>query len=128
MIEATEDMIVAAIGALRDTVLDGEVDAARAITEAILGIVERDYTTSRRPTPEEEAQQAERLAAHQPARRLKSCIEQWPECETGDYDPRCCRFPKSCSASVYRDGTSDELLEPPWSITSPNPSEAREGR
>lgn len=23
------------------------------------------------------------------------------ETETGSYDPRCCRFPKSCSATVY---------------------------
>lgn len=25
------------------------------------------------------------------------CIEAWPECADGDHDPRCCRFPKSCS-------------------------------
>lgn len=25
------------------------------------------------------------------------CVKAWPECETGMYDPRCCRFPKSCS-------------------------------
>jgi len=37
-----------------------------------------------------------------PARfRLKSCVEQWPDCEEGMYDPRCCRFPKSCSCTVY---------------------------
>lgn len=33
--------------------------------------------------------------------RLKSCVEQWPECEEGKYDPRCCRFPKSCSCTIY---------------------------
>jgi hypothetical protein len=29
--------------------------------------------------------------------RAADCIKQWPECESGAYDPRCCRFPKSCS-------------------------------
>jgi hypothetical protein len=25
------------------------------------------------------------------------CAESWPEAINGDYDPHCCRFPKSCS-------------------------------
>lgn len=25
------------------------------------------------------------------------CLAGWPEAESGMYDPRCCRFPKSCS-------------------------------
>jgi hypothetical protein len=29
--------------------------------------------------------------------RDAACVERWPECESGSYDPRCCRFPKSCS-------------------------------
>ena len=29
--------------------------------------------------------------------RAEDCIKQWPECESGLYDPRCCRFPKPCS-------------------------------
>lgn len=29
---------------------------------------------------------------HDPA-----CVARWPDCEEGTYDPRCCRFPKSCS-------------------------------
>ncbi len=45
-------------------------------------------------------------------RRLRECVERWPECSTGAYDPRCCRFPKSCSAGVYPDGTDESLLEP----------------
>ena len=35
-------------------------------------------------------------------RRLKACVEAWPECEEGKYNPACCRFPKSCSCTVYR--------------------------
>ncbi len=46
-----------------------------------------------------------------PRRRLLDCVERWPECSTFGYDPRCCRFPKSCSASAYLDGTDESLLE-----------------
>ncbi|WP_033338884.1 hypothetical protein [Catenuloplanes japonicus] len=51
------------------------------------------------------ARQRQGIVASLPPRRrrLKACVEAWPEAETGDYDPRCCRFPKSCSASVYAD-------------------------
>lgn len=34
-------------------------------------------------------------------RRLRSCVEAWSDCATGDYGPACCRFPKSCSATIY---------------------------
>lgn len=29
--------------------------------------------------------------------RNEHCVERWPGCFVGGYDPRCCRFPKSCS-------------------------------
>lgn len=29
--------------------------------------------------------------------RDPACVARWPECESGAHDPRCCRFPKSCS-------------------------------
>lgn len=46
-------------------------------------------------------------------RRLLACVRAWPDCYEGGYDPRCCRFPKSCSATVY-DPTwvTDAELEP----------------
>lgn len=48
-----------------------------------------------------------------PTRRLRTCVENWPEAETGAYDPRCCRFSKSCSATVYDEGrVADGDLEP----------------
>lgn len=48
-----------------------------------------------------------------PGRRLRACVEAWPDCYTMDYDPRCCRFPKSCSASVYStEHVREEDLEP----------------
>lgn len=32
--------------------------------------------------------------------RYPACIASWPECRDGDFEPRCCRFPKSCSCNV----------------------------
>lgn len=31
--------------------------------------------------------------------RDPECVERWPECVPDGYDPRCCRFPKSCSCA-----------------------------
>lgn len=48
-----------------------------------------------------------------PERRLRVCVEAWPDCETGLYDPRCCRFPKSCSCTIYDEQYVTEAdLEP----------------
>ncbi len=47
-------------------------------------------------------------------RRLVSCVEQWPGAVEGEYDPRCCRFPKSCSCTVYDEArVADADLEDP---------------
>ncbi len=32
-------------------------------------------------------------------RRRPECIANWPDCEEGEYNPSCCRFPKSCSCT-----------------------------
>lgn len=46
-------------------------------------------------------------------RRLKSCVESWPECQEGECNPSCCRFPKSCSCTVYDDEhVTEDDLEP----------------
>lgn len=42
-------------------------------------------------------------------RRLRACVERWPECEDSGYDPRCCRFPKSCSCMVYDEGAMNDM-------------------
>lgn len=34
--------------------------------------------------------------------RHPECVKAWPECESFGYDPRCCRYPKSCSAGIIR--------------------------
>lgn len=46
-------------------------------------------------------------------RRFKTCVEAWSGCGDGEYDPRCCRFPKSCSPFPY-----------PEAITAGNITEA----
>jgi len=54
------------------------------------------------------------MAESLPERRLRRCVENWPGAETGAYDPRCCRFPKSCSATVYDEAhVAERDLEPP---------------
>lgn len=50
-------------------------------------------------------------------RRLKSCVDAWPYCYSGDYNPACCRFPKSCSPHGYIEAVeagnlTDADLEP----------------
>jgi hypothetical protein len=48
---------------------------------------------------------------HHPRPRLRSCVEEWPECYEGGYNPKCYRFPKSCSCTAYPDNTAPEELE-----------------
>lgn len=50
-------------------------------------------------TPEECA--AWRVVQARPKPRLRACVERWPDAEEGAYNPACCRWPKSCSATVY---------------------------
>jgi hypothetical protein len=58
-------------------------------------------------------------------RRLKSCIEAWPDCVSGDYNPYCCRFPKSCSCDIIH---SDERLnDPEWCDKNLEPLPVQDG-
>jgi hypothetical protein len=44
--------------------------------------------------------------------RIRACVEAWPDCESGEYNPACCRFPKSCSCTAYDpEQVTDEYLE-----------------
>jgi hypothetical protein len=36
-----------------------------------------------------------------------SCVANWPGCFSGGYDPRCCRFPKSCSVRMVEPESPD---------------------
>lgn len=62
----------------------------------------------------------------EPKRRLRACVEAWPECEPMAYNPACCRFPKSCSCTGYRPGevTDDDLEPTPVRPDVPAPSDA----
>ena len=56
--------------------------------------------------------------------RLRACVEAWPDAHEGGYDPRCCRFPKSCSADVYDPAhvTAEDLEAPAMTAPEPNPT------
>lgn len=41
--------------------------------------------------------------------RSPECVKRWPECESGAYDPACCRFPKSCSYGELEAGVTERL-------------------
>lgn len=60
----------------------------------------------------------------------ETCQDRWPECQAGEYDPRCCRFPKSCSArpadepvatSVFKDDKRPLLTEKQCDIPHTHP-------
>lgn len=36
-----------------------------------------------------------------PDTRDPDCVQRWPDCYSGGYDSRCCRFPKSCSCGGF---------------------------
>jgi hypothetical protein len=46
-----------------------------------------------------------------------ACIEAWPECRESGYDPRCCRFPKSCSCDDYIKVEPDPPVVPETEVT-----------
>lgn len=43
-----------------------------------------------------------RLGREEEDTRDPVCVERWPMCTEGAYDPRCCRFPKSCSCILAK--------------------------
>ena len=54
------------------------------------------------PAPVAHDPRCERRFWHTPSEspctwRERTCVERWPEAASGEYDPHCCRFPKSCS-------------------------------
>jgi hypothetical protein len=51
--------------------------------------------------------------------RSPECVAQWPDCYEGGYDPRCCRFPKSCSCEVRQASAAANHLAKPDSSPAP---------
>ena len=56
------------------------------------------------PTPDEVGLVEGGLVEGAPVVVDAACLARWPECHPGEYDPRCCRFPKSCSAKTDAEG------------------------
>lgn len=139
MIELTDEMAGAGWESLPVSAQESgdiDLDDMKVVLAAVLAIAERQFQEAygnafqagyhygqyelcprcgvelEREVAEERAEQLANLP--KPRRRLRSCVERWPGAEIdGDYDPRCCRFPKSCSASVYDDDrVTDDDLEP----------------
>ncbi len=50
-----------------------------------------------------------------------NCVEAWPDCVDGTYNPSCCRFPKSCSCdNVHLLTAGDRVaLAVPWDDFEP---------
>lgn len=72
----------------------GESTVAAALRKVAAQMAIRPWTTG---VEEAFRELADELDPPANADRDPSCVARWPECEDGFYDPRCCRFPKSCS-------------------------------
>lgn len=42
--------------------------------------------------------------------RDPQCVKAWPGCHSFGFDPKCCRFPKSCSAGAVRLAPAETLV------------------
>lgn len=85
---------------------DGRTHMTPETARALARQLNQAAADAEKAATETDAQRADRATQHgfdvdQRPRRLRSCVEAWPEAASGGYDPRCCRFPKSCSATVY---------------------------
>lgn len=63
-------------------------------------------------------------------RRDSRCVAEWSACSDGEYNPHCCRWPKSCSATsvpnrVYAAGILEPASEPVPKLTIVEFLEAR---
>lgn len=67
-------------------------------------------------------QDAAQAARSEATPRLRECVERWPDCEEGAFNPSCCRFPKSCSCTIY-----DPAAVKPEDLESLSPSLRKEG-
>lgn len=79
-------------------ILDAPQCDGRCVTPEDLGVMGTGVEVAH-PDPECSLHGSHE-SAPRPDLRDPACVERWPECEEGAYDPRCCRWPKSCSADV----------------------------
>lgn len=107
MIELTQEMYDAAQDEVAYLMVTPEIRAGfRKALAAALAVVERDlYVGERIP--------AQPIDTSWRKPRIRACVEAWPGCEDGAYDPKCCRFPKSRSCTAYdSEQVTEEYLEP----------------
>lgn len=55
--------------------------------------------------------------------RDAECVQRWPECHNDGYDPRCCRFPKSCSCGGDLPTAEEKSKITPSAVLSQDPPE-----
>jgi hypothetical protein len=91
---------------------DGSIDTRRWVNDAYANPA--PMTPADGGTTSFELEEAELRALGWPARRLRRCVEAWPECASGEYNPSCCRFPKSCSCTSYASANVTEADLEPW--------------
>ena len=78
-------------------------DAEREETARELKTVAEQFDQD---TPEKRTLERAAALLRQPApaavpdTRNPECVAVWPECCDGEYNPRCCRWPKSCSCEI----------------------------
>jgi len=94
-------------------------DTRRLQARSTIAALRAVYNLGRQHEAEASAAQPrqEEEAAPSPApvttdTRDPECVERWPDCHSGGYDPRCCRFPKSCSCGG----------DPPATEPAPSPT------
>lgn len=80
----------------------GKVVVSAVGTMVLRDARDLDDDTAQQLAEQDEEDAAGRAAVAARARLVveRSCRENWPGAESGSYDPRCCRFPKSCSAQL----------------------------
>jgi hypothetical protein len=86
--------MIRAAGTVPDGQATGILDWPEEAVAAARAVLSR-YGAHPAPVPV-----GERLPDH--SERSPECLAQWPDCYEGGYDPKCCRFPKSCSCEVRR--------------------------
>jgi hypothetical protein len=86
-------------------------DDYRVVAPLVITAPAAEFAKVETPGPWAPAEPAAEPPVTEP--RLRVCVDRWPEAQEGAYDPRCCRFPKSCSATIYHaESVSDDDLEP----------------
>lgn len=91
----------------------GTLHALLAIHDTLLAKEAAQETPRVDPSAsQDECGAGEGGGAPTPSTRLSpACVKRWPDCAPSEYNPSCCRFPKSCSP-LDTDGAQEPLVCP----------------